>query len=105
MESGMPRQSKGARLYLKPAELNKDGKVRKASTWIIRDGSSVVSTGCAPLDREGAEKALEPNPKRVEQFQQVVIQFGCETERRSRWPGPKLPDASMGDADVAIQVI
>ena len=42
---------------------------------------------------------------RVEQFQQVVIQFGCETERRSRCPGPKLPDASMGDADVAIQVI
>ena len=49
--------------------------------------------------------ASEPNPKRVEQFQQVVIQFGCETERRSRCPGPKLPDASMGDADVAIQVI
>ncbi len=50
-------------------------------------------------------RVLEPNPKRVEQFQQVVIQFGCETERRSRWPGLKLPAASMRDVDVAIQVI
>ncbi len=54
----MPRQSKGARLYLKPAELAKDGSVRKQSTWIIRDGSSVVGTSCAALDREGAERAL-----------------------------------------------
>jgi len=48
--------------------------------------------------------ALEPNPKRVEQFQQVVIQFGCETERRTQWPGPKLPGAIMRDVGVAIQV-
>ncbi|UYQ74204.1 hypothetical protein OF122_02020 [Pelagibacterium flavum] len=50
-------------------------------------------------------QTIEPNPKRVEQFQQVVIQFGCETERRTQWPGPKLPDTSMRDVGVVIQAI
>lgn len=55
----MPRKAKGARLYLKPAEIDrKTGKVRKQSVWIIRDGENVVSTGCAPLDSEGAEISL-----------------------------------------------
>lgn len=55
----MPRPSKGARLWLKPAEIDKKtGKVRKRSVWIIRDGSKSVVTGCAPLEREEAEQAL-----------------------------------------------
>lgn len=55
----MPTPSKGARLYLKPAEIDKrTGKVRKASVWLIKDGSTRIVTGCAPLDRAGAEAAL-----------------------------------------------
>ncbi len=41
---------------------------------------------------------LEPNPKRVERFQWVVIQFGCEAEPRSRCPGVKPLAASMSVA-------
>lgn len=53
----MSRRSKGPRLYLRPARPEKS----QASLWVIRDGSSEVSTGCAP-DRlsgpEGAEQKL-----------------------------------------------
>jgi integrase len=49
----MSRQSKGARLCFK----GKDGIVRQAA-WVIRDGTSFRSTGCAREDREGAEKIL-----------------------------------------------
>ncbi|WP_417582850.1 tyrosine-type recombinase/integrase [Pelagibacterium sp.] len=48
----------GARLYLKPAEYGKDGKLRKRATWIIKDGSLRRVTGCAAHEREQAEKAL-----------------------------------------------
>jgi integrase len=55
----MPRKSKGARLWLKPSEIDKaTGAVRKKSTWIIRDGSRSFFTGCAPTDHAGAEAAL-----------------------------------------------
>lgn len=46
----MPVASKGARLYLKPAY-----GTRQAS-WIIRDGSTRISTGCGAGDRGEAEK-------------------------------------------------
>lgn len=46
----------------------------------------------------------EPNPKRVEWFQQVVILSGLDTERRSRWPGPKPLAASMRGAADDMQV-
>jgi integrase len=51
---------KGPRLYLKPAEIDRrTGKIRKRSTWIIRDGESFRhSTGCAPEQRAEAERAL-----------------------------------------------
>lgn len=39
----------------------------------------------------------------LKQFQQVVVQFGCETERRTRWPAPKLPGAIMRNAGATIQ--
>ncbi|QYO75608.1 tyrosine-type recombinase/integrase [Devosia salina] len=55
----MSRNSKGARLWLKPAEHDrKTGKLRKRSVWLIRDGEISVVTGCAPLEREQAEKQL-----------------------------------------------
>ena len=59
MESSVPRQAKGARLYLKPAEIDpRTRQIRKHSTWIVRDGAGVLSTGCDAQDREGAERVL-----------------------------------------------
>lgn len=54
----MPRPAKGARLWLEPERRDATGKVRARSVWVIRDGASKISTGCAPGDRAGAEQAL-----------------------------------------------
>jgi integrase len=54
----MPRQSKGARLWLEPAVYTVDGKVRLHATWVIRDGSRKIRTGCLREDRAGAERKL-----------------------------------------------
>jgi integrase len=54
----MPRQSKGTRLWLEPAEYTADGKVRRRATWVIRDGSRKIRTGCARGERERAERKL-----------------------------------------------
>lgn len=48
----MPQRSKGARLWLKPAERGRD------AVWVIKDGGRRISTGCASNDIEGAEQAL-----------------------------------------------
>ena len=47
----MPNRAKGPRLYLR----NGDGR---PSVWEIRDGSHRISTECAALDRELAERKL-----------------------------------------------
>ena len=54
----MPRQAKPTRLYLEPERRYPDGRVRSASTWVIRDGDRKISTGCPANDREGAERRL-----------------------------------------------
>ena len=46
----MPRQSKGARLYLRSG---------RNAGWVIRDGTTERRTGCGPDDRAGAERALQ----------------------------------------------
>ena len=48
----MPHESKGARLWLKPAYEGEN------SSWVIRDGARTVRTGCSPSDRGEAEKRL-----------------------------------------------
>jgi integrase len=53
----MPRSSKGARLYLEGA-VYQGGKLRKRASWIIRDGTRRIRTGCAAQDRDDAERAL-----------------------------------------------
>ena len=53
----MPRPSKGAYLWLRPARY-KDRKLHERSTWIIRDGTKFISTGCAPEEAAAAEKRL-----------------------------------------------
>lgn len=52
----MSRQGKGARLWLRPARVDK-GKERPA-VWIIRDGNHQQSTGCGAGDYAGAETRL-----------------------------------------------
>jgi integrase len=54
----MPRPAKGARLWLEPEERDRDGKLVRRATWVIRDGSRKVRSGCAREDRGGAERAL-----------------------------------------------
>src|SRR5437763_4543890 len=54
----MPRPAKNARLWLEPEERDQEGRLARRATWVIRDGSSKSRTGCAPADREGAERAL-----------------------------------------------
>jgi integrase len=55
----MPRSAKGCRLWLEPEEHDaRSGKLVRRATWVIRDGSRKIRTGCAGEDRAGAEKAL-----------------------------------------------
>jgi hypothetical protein len=51
-------RGKGARLWLEPEERDQQGRLARRATWVIRDGSRKVRTGCARNDREGAERAL-----------------------------------------------
>jgi integrase len=54
----MSRPEKGTRLWLRPEKRNPDGTLRERAVWVIRDGPRKISTGCAPQDRAGAERAL-----------------------------------------------
>lgn len=54
----MPRQAKGARLWLEPEERDRDGRLIHRSTWIIRDRTRKIRTGCARAERERAEQKL-----------------------------------------------
>ena len=54
----MSRPSKGARLWLRPARRDKQGKIIERAVWIIRDGAKFVSTGCARDEIEKAEGKL-----------------------------------------------
>jgi integrase len=47
----MPRQAKGARLYLRT-------RAKREPVWVIRDQEGEITTGCSEGDREQAEKAL-----------------------------------------------
>jgi len=52
----MSRAEKGARLWLRPAERDESGNIKKAARWLILDGGKQIATGAT--DREEAEKAL-----------------------------------------------
>ena len=77
----MPRPAKGVRLWLRPEDRNPDGTLRKRAVWVIRDGPRKISTGCAPEDRAGAERALgehlaakyQPNRKRGRHPSEILI--------------------------------
>lgn len=56
----MPRQPLGPRLWLQPPRYDqKTGEIVEQAVWVIRDTGNVKrSTGCAPGDREGAQRRL-----------------------------------------------
>jgi integrase len=53
----MPRQSKGAHLWLRPARDRGDKGVERAA-WVIKDDGRQIATGCGATERREAEKAL-----------------------------------------------
>ncbi|CTQ72789.1 integrase [Roseibium alexandrii] len=54
----MPRPSKPARLWLRPARKAKNGNSVKQAVYLILDAGKQISTGCGPDDRRGAEEAI-----------------------------------------------
>src|SRR5262249_37879466 len=54
----MPRQSKGARLWLQPARRDQHGYIIEQAVWCIRDGGIKRSTGFRQGERPEAERAL-----------------------------------------------
>jgi hypothetical protein len=54
----MPRASKGARLWLEPAERDKQGKVIRPEAYVIRDGKIKRRTKCSKTDVERANELL-----------------------------------------------
>ena len=53
----MPRRSKGARLWLRPAR-RKGGRLIASAVWIIIDGNRHIATGCLRHQAGEAEKRL-----------------------------------------------
>lgn len=94
----MPRQSKGARLYLKPARRNGDTPM-----WVIRDGRESIPTGCGPNDRAEAEKRLaeyierKHRPaRRDRQLSDVKIHEVLQVYMTNVIPGMASPKAAGG---------
>jgi hypothetical protein len=53
----MPRRTKGARLWLRPAR-RKGGRLLANAVWIIIDGTKHIATGCLKHQADEAEKRL-----------------------------------------------
>lgn len=53
----MPRRSKGAHLWLRPARRSK-GRIHANAVWIIIDGTRHVATGCLEPEAQEAEERL-----------------------------------------------
>ncbi|BGE84721.1 hypothetical protein Ms3S1_11570 [Methylosinus sp. 3S-1] len=54
----MPRPSKGAHLWLRPARRDGSGAIVKAARWFIKDAGRQIGTGCGAGEREEAERRL-----------------------------------------------
>jgi len=54
----MPRASKGARLWLEPAERDEQGRIIRPEAYVIRDGKIKRRTGCSKADVERANEML-----------------------------------------------
>lgn len=99
----MPQQSKGARLWLKPAWGD------EKSVWIIRDGRSRASTGCGPGDRGSAEKQLaaylakkhQPSRERGRDPSEIHIANAMSIYATDRGPSISSP-AELGQRMAAL---
>ena len=54
----MPRRSKGPRLWLRPAERDRAGKIVRQPSWVIRDGGRHIATGCLASETAQAQVTL-----------------------------------------------
>ena len=54
----MPRQAKGARLWLRKSRERGGGAGTRNAEWVIRDGSKQLGTGCREDNRAAAESGL-----------------------------------------------
>src|ERR1035437_1730019 len=125
----MPRQSKGARLELRPERRDRGGKLTHHATWRIRDGDRDIGTGCAQSDLAGAEQKLvdylaaKHQPERKIQdiesveiadvlliyltdrrsLQQNKLQFDRRIKRLNDWWGGKKLSEVTGDTCRAYQ--
>src|SRR5215468_9940463 len=95
----MSRQSKGARLWLEP-ERKENGRLRKRASWVIRDGTRKVSTGCARADRAEAERKLaryiaakyQPSRQRDRDPTETLVLDVLNLYLTEVAPGHKRPD-------------
>lgn len=99
----MSRPAKGVRLWLKPEERDSEGKLRKRAVWIIRDGSRSIITGCAAIDREGAEKKLgdyisekyQPGRDRDSRAAEVLVTDVLAVYQKDKVPEQARPEKSI----------
>ena len=54
----MPRRSKGARLWLRPARRSENGKITRRAIWVILDAGKHFATGCLESEAGRAEQVL-----------------------------------------------
>jgi integrase len=77
----VPRRYQGAKLWLRPARVNKSGRVTQSSVWLIRDRTLERSTGCGPDEIEKAQGKLNDYltekrnaaPKRLRDIADILI--------------------------------
>ena len=98
----MPRPSKGARLWLRPAERDADGRLAAAARWIIKDAGRQFSTGCLEGDRAQAERKLAEHiarkyaPERRERdLAQILVTDVLNIYLRDVAPGHARPQKTV----------
>lgn len=102
----MPRPSKGARLWLRPATRDKSGRVIDPARWIIRDAGRQFGTGCGEGDRAEAERKLAEHiadkyapTRRERDLGQIRIADVINIYLADVVPGQARPDKAAERAD------
>jgi integrase len=97
----MPRRPAPPRLWLEPEEFDARGKRQRYATWVIRDGSRKIRTGCPGEDRAGAEQALaeyladkhgKPSRERGRAPDQILVLDVLNIYLADKAPGHARPD-------------
>ena len=99
----MPRRNSGPRLWLRPAEHNKDGGVERLAQWYVKDDGGVRKpTGCLARDvrgLEGAEKdeAVAFNAAESARAQQALAGYITAKHRPTVQKGRAASDVQVLD--------